>query len=419
MRKPRYHLPLLTAMCAFSLKACGPVPTYSQPSSQPDLTVSPSDRPVQSNQTPRDLVIHLQADAALQAFVTSQATPFTLCLGQISRASTTVNFNGALTETVRAGLQAAGISVTTVKAQTLLSLNSDLTLSSLLAGAAPGAPLNPQLVEQTSSSLTLQWDFPTDARSFTLYLDGVPLQEGYVSPNYYRFEGLTADTRYRLGVQSVSPGGTSEIVAVTSMTTDNGRSASGNFSGGGGGGSHSSPPDPGPSIIPSPVDFGEFLVNTYTNDGQALPAVAMDSAGDYVIAWQSYSQEGPNYGVYARHFTSNGIEVGSEFKVNTYSSSSQLSPAVAIDSDGDFVITWMGKGQDGSDYGIFAQRYTSAGLAQGTEFKVNTYTSNGQKFSSVAMDAAGNFVINWDSSSQDGNSLGIYAQRYNAAGEPQ
>ena len=53
-----------------------------------------------------------------------------------------------------------------------------------------------------------------------------------------------------------------------------------------------------------------------------------------------------------------GVQVGTEFQVNTYTTDNQDNPSVAMDADGDFVITWMsGPGQDGSMQGVFAQRF--------------------------------------------------------------
>ena len=54
------------------------------------------------------------------------------------------------------------------------------------------------------------------------------------------------------------------------------------------------------------------------------------------------------------------------------------------------------------------------------EFQVNTYTSVNQYFPKVAADAAGNFVVVWESnlSNQDGSQGGIFAQRYDANGAP-
>ena len=39
------------------------------------------------------------------------------------------------------------------------------------------------------------------------------------------------------------------------------------------------------------------------------------------------------------------------------------------------VITWSSYGQDGSQSGVLAQRYNAAGVAEGGEFQVNSYTT--------------------------------------------
>ncbi len=163
----------------------------------------------------------------------------------------------------------------------------------------------------------------------------------------------------------------------------------------------------------------EFLVNTTTSNSQTSPDVAMNADGDFVVTWDSSLQDGSGAGVYAQRFSADGVAQGSEFRVNTYTSSGQSLSSVAMDDDGDFVVVWGSSGQDGNGYGVYAQRYNTAGVAQGGEFLVNTYTSGTQGVARVAMDADGDFVVVWNSSGQDGNSNGVYAQRYNAAGVAQ
>ncbi|AVH62289.1 MULTISPECIES: beta strand repeat-containing protein [unclassified Nostoc] len=164
----------------------------------------------------------------------------------------------------------------------------------------------------------------------------------------------------------------------------------------------------------------EFRVNTYTGDNQINPTVAMDAAGDFVISWQSYYQDDSYYGIYAQRYNSAGVAQGNEFKVNTYTAKNQANSTVAMDATGNFVISWQSLGQDGASYGIYAQRYSSAGVAQGNEFKVNTYTTSSQANPTVAINSNnGDFVISWTSDGQDGSSDGIYAQRYNSAGVAQ
>ncbi len=163
----------------------------------------------------------------------------------------------------------------------------------------------------------------------------------------------------------------------------------------------------------------EFQVNTYSGGDLSEPTVAMDSKGDFVVAWTSDGQDGNLSGIYAQRYNSLGVAQGGEFKVNSFTTGSQSTPAIAMDSTGDFVVTWMSYNQDGDGAGIFAQRYNSIGIAQGGEFQVNSFTTGSQSTPSIAMDSAGDFVIAWKSFGQDGSDDGIYARRYSAAGVAQ
>jgi hypothetical protein len=163
----------------------------------------------------------------------------------------------------------------------------------------------------------------------------------------------------------------------------------------------------------------EFPVNTYTTSAQGDPSVAADAAGNFVVVWHSSTQDGQGYGVFAQRYASTGVPLGAEFRVNTYTTSGQSDPSVAYDAIGNFVIVWSSDTQDGQSYGVFAQRYASTGVPLGGEFQVNTYTTGYQVSPSVALDSAGNFVIAWNSLGQDGSSNGVFAQRYGSSGIPQ
>ena len=93
--------------------------------------------------------------------------------------------------------------------------------------------------------------------------------------------------------------------------------------------------------------------------------------------------------------------------VNQTTAGMQQWSSVALDASGDFVVTWTSYGQDGGgngygagvngENGVYARRFNSDGSAGGNEFKVNTFTANNQQHSQVAMDAAGDFVVTWES----------------------
>jgi hypothetical protein len=156
----------------------------------------------------------------------------------------------------------------------------------------------------------------------------------------------------------------------------------------------------------------EFQVNSYTTGQQGQPAVAMSASGEFVVVWRSASQDGDFYGVFGQRFGTSGAPLGAEFQVNTYTTNDQDRVAVAMDAAGSFVVVWRSNSQDGNDDGIFGQRYDGAGVPRGSEFQVNTYTTNSQRHARVGSDPSGNFLVLWESDGQDGSSVGVFGQRY-------
>jgi len=160
----------------------------------------------------------------------------------------------------------------------------------------------------------------------------------------------------------------------------------------------------------------EFLVNTFTTGKQYFPAVEMDASGDFVIAWQSLNQTTNSaYDIYAQRYNASGIAQDNEFLVNTNTAGSQVSPVVAMDDLGNFIVGWS------SPNDVYFKRYNSAGVSQGAETLVNNYTTGSQQLTSAAMDATGDFVVVWQSYGQNGSfsNFDIYAKRYNSSGVAQ
>jgi hypothetical protein len=161
----------------------------------------------------------------------------------------------------------------------------------------------------------------------------------------------------------------------------------------------------------------EFQVNTYTNSAQNGPSITGLNDGGFVATWKSDGQDGSGNGIYGQRYDSAGATVGAEFLVNTTTYSDQMYPSITALNDGGFVATWWSFGQDGDHYGVYGQRYDSAGAKAGAEFQVNTYTSDSQYFPSITALNDGGFVVTWQSVGQDGDHYGIYGQRYDSAGQ--
>jgi hypothetical protein len=166
----------------------------------------------------------------------------------------------------------------------------------------------------------------------------------------------------------------------------------------------------------APLGVSEFRVNSFTTYAQSRPDVAYTPAGDFVVVWESAGQDGSHYGIFGRRFDSTGGALGAEFQINAHTSNAQRRPVVATSPDGGFVVAWQSYLQDGSNYGVFARRFDSSGTPVGVEFQVNSFTTGYQNRPDVATDGSGGFVVVWNSDGPDGSGLAVAGQRFDATG---
>jgi phosphatidylserine/phosphatidylglycerophosphate/cardiolipin synthase-like enzyme len=120
-----------------------------------------------------------------------------------------------------------------------------------------------------------------------------------------------------------------------------------------------------PTATEFEVSNGLFTTNGYTGSNayaggpnpnpnigdQRSPSVAIDSNGDYVVAWQELTPYHPGWDIFARGFLKGGgsnADTLSEYQMNPVIPNNQLSPDVASDPSGNFSLVytddWDGNG---------------------------------------------------------------------------
>ena len=165
-----------------------------------------------------------------------------------------------------------------------------------------------------------------------------------------------------------------------------------------------------------------FDVNRLYAGDQSTPSLTELSNGDFVVTWWSsggYNDDDSGRGVYGRLFSSEGVAVGQKFLVNTYTDNDQDDSSVSALADGGFIAVWRSYQQDGSQHGIFAQRFDQAGAKVGQEFRVNDVTSNLQgEPKVVAMPDGGWMVVYVSYNHPDGEYDSIFSKRFDADGLP-
>jgi hypothetical protein len=276
----------------------------------------------------------------------------------------------------------------------------------------------------------------TDTRNWALMQDGVELLGGisevHFGMNMAKTLGLTgiASNKWEAVVMLDANGqtagtpalteGTYEIVALNSLRDEvgnalgrtgfeiNGQSFSREFY----------------VSIPS---GDEILVNDDTaGDQSTFPespqTIAGDADGDHVVVW---TNTGADPGVYAKLYdtvwtdTPSGREstITAIGQIQVTDDPTAMYTSVARDDDGDFVVTWSAYDAGGTSWNVWFQRYDALGDPQGDAEMANAHTEDIQRFSTVAMDNDGDFVVTWQSQNQDGSGYGIFAQRYTRAGD--
>lgn len=160
----------------------------------------------------------------------------------------------------------------------------------------------------------------------------------------------------------------------------------------------------------------QFRVSQFSTGNQQFASIAVDSTGNFLIAWHSAGQDGAGDAVVARAFNASGSALGNELIVNELTAGDQRSPAVAGLWEGGFVVAWQGSAQDGSGEAIRARILTSNGAILGSELAVNQYTTGNQNNPAVAADRVGSFVVSWQSDLQDGSGTAVIARRFTSTG---
>jgi len=136
------------------------------------------------------------------------------------------------------------------------------------------------------------------------------------------------------------------------------------------------------AVYPS-TGFTPVIFNIDLLGHQSDPSVAGLANDGFVVAFEN--NDGALSGIFAHVYDASRTLVAA-VAVNTQIANSQYNPHVAASPDGlTFVVTWQSNGQvGGSGIDVVARRFSSDGVALGSEILVNSYTPQTQSNPRVA-----------------------------------
>ncbi|NKQ38408.1 MAG: cadherin-like domain-containing protein, partial [Methanosarcinales archaeon] len=167
---------------------------------------------------------------------------------------------------------------------------------------------------------------------------------------------------------------------------------------------------------------GHFVVAQADYD----PLIALPN-GEFIVTWTAnarlnnngHDHDGSEQGVFGQRYDANGATIGNAFQINNYTSSSQMDSEATMLANGNFIVTWQSQGQDGSGFGVYSQQFslTTTGVTKvGAETLVNQITAGQQFDSDVTALSNGSYVVTWTGT--DDSSQGIRARMFNDDGTP-
>ncbi len=153
----------------------------------------------------------------------------------------------------------------------------------------------------------------------------------------------------------------------------------------------------------------------FDRDGQVTPpALAVKSTGEFLVAWEDAGRD-----IRGLAFSSSGVELGNEFRVNANRNGQHTLPAAGVAADGDYAVAWNQERLHSER--ILLRRVSALGEPLGIEHKINVQPVGRGAQPRVAGDEDSSIVVVWpgeDESEESGTSNAVFARLAQLSGEP-
>lgn len=156
--------------------------------------------------------------------------------------------------------------------------------------------------------------------------------------------------------------------------------------------------------------WGQALGSLVISTAAGRVSLASDSQGRGIVTWTE-SPQGP---LLVRRVGAAGRWLGEAFEVDPDPERRAADISVAAAPDGRFVVVWEGA-SDGSGYGVFGRRFNADGQPMGPVFQVNSQIEGNQLSPRVAVQGDGRFLVVWQSPFSPWRSR-IHGQYFSADG---
>lgn len=168
------------------------------------------------------------------------------------------------------------------------------------------------------------------------------------------------------------------------------------------------------------IDLGKIGNNfRVTEDGEFdvwTPSIDMDAAGNFTITWRE-NRLG-EFHIFAQRYGRDAVPIGPNFPVYDGDQPARQT-SISVADDGVFVIAWTSHESSHGD--VWAKLFNSDGTVRRGRFRLNDHPPDSKRFKDrpvAGMFSDGSFVIAWQDRRNGRENSDIYAQFYDSAGIP-
>jgi hypothetical protein len=164
--------------------------------------------------------------------------------------------------------------------------------------------------------------------------------------------------------------------------------------------------------------FSDRVANGESAGDQRLPAIAMAPNGNFTVAWVWFDE-----GIYARGFNPDGSERFADVQVydNPLGPGGLLimfDVGLAMANDSGFAVTWSTENylEVPAEYDSYVAGYNGDGTPRFSRFPVSPNKNGPQIHAEVAMNSLGEFVVTWQDDRDENGATQVLATGYAADG---
>ncbi len=147
-----------------------------------------------------------------------------------------------------------------------------------------------------------------------------------------------------------------------------------------------------------------------------IPHITALPDGGFVVVWRGSTSDGQNVDIFTQQFDAAGNPVSGARLQGMSGDLLDTVPQITTLADGGYIVAWQGNTSDGQSVDIFLQRFDAAGN-QIEDKRLAGMGGQADNLPQITGLPDGGYVVAWQGQTSDGQGNDIFVQQFDAAGD--